>query len=130
MGKEYSEHMSQRLVTAIVLLVFIVVGLFGLRSLLSHSDHHSNCPLQGATTVLCESTTIEHIGIWQAMFVAVLIVLVVSVGVHLFFKRLDVPSSTERVRLRNTDFYNPRPTLLQELFSDGILNRKESYAFC
>ncbi len=121
--------MRQRLITVSVLFIFLAVSLFGLMSLLSHPGHHSNCPLQGAATVLCESSTIEHIGIWQGMFVAILLLLVFAVGSLLFSRRGEIAFTADGIYLRRTHIPIPRPTLLQELFSAGILNRKEPYAF-
>ncbi len=128
MGKEYSQNMERHVFAGAALFVFVSVTLFGLTSLLSHSDHHAHCPLQGAATVLCESTTIEHIGMWQGMFVAVFLLLFVA-GLHPFSRRVETVPTTKKVRLRRAYFSLPRPTLFQELFSSGILNRKEFYAF-
>jgi hypothetical protein len=121
--------MKRRIIAFSVLFIFLTVSIFGLTSLLSHAGHHTKCPLQGAPAVLCESTTIEHIGIWQAMFVATLFLLVFALGTILFSRCMYARVRAERIRVRSTHTRILRPTLLQELYSSGILNRKEPYAF-
>lgn len=119
--------MNYRALTWIVLLIFLIVALFGLTSLLSHSDHHAHCPLQGAATVMCESTTVEHIGIWQEMFVATLLLIAFAISIFGPGRQIAPFATTERALLRRMHVPLPRPTLFQELFSAGILNRKELY---
>jgi hypothetical protein len=113
-------------VASAILAMFLFVALFGLPMLLSHSEHHIGCPLQGAQTVMCESTIIEHFSIWQTMFASLLSLFVLVCAVLFSIWPLPVASEPVRIRLRRTP---ERPTLFQELFSSGILNRKEPYAF-
>lgn len=119
-----------RVLAAITFGVFLSVTLFGLLVLLSHADHHSGCPL-AAQAVLCESTIIEHFSIWQSMLASVVAALVLLLGFSLFVTvhgLVPLPAH-ERLRIRLVACVSRRPTLLQELFSQGILNRKEPYPF-
>ncbi len=113
------------IIASAVFGAFLFVALFGLPMLLSHPEHHVGCPLQGAQTVICESTIVEHFSMWQAMFASFLSLLVVCA---MFFTTWPLPVAHERARVRLRRI-PARPTLFQELFSRGILNRKEPYAF-
>lgn len=116
-----------RAVIAPVLLgVFFFVAVFGLPMLLSHSEHHVGCPLQGAQTVMCESTIFEHFSIWQTMF-ASFITLFVFVCVAFVFGFVPTPFVVHTRSKRLT--VPERPPLMQELYSRGILNRKEPSLF-
>jgi hypothetical protein len=122
--------MTRVLVSAVLLGVFVTVVVFGLPVLLSHPTHHAHCPLQGAQTVMCESTTLEHIGTWQGMFSALLVLVISVLGTLILFFRFDTRGiERERLRLRIKQVVTTRPTLFQELYSNGILNRKESLMF-
>ncbi len=106
--------------------VFLTVIVFGFPVLLSHPDHHAHCPLLGAQTVMCENTILEHVGIWKEMFSALLVLVVAVVGAVAFFFYFDLRRvESERLRLRIRHVAATRPTLFQELYSSGILNRRE-----
>lgn len=117
-----------RMAAAVLFGIFLFVTLFGLPALLSHSDHNVGCPLQAAGQVMCESTIIEHVTIWSSMFASMLASLAIIIGFVGVAVRIPLPAY-EHVRLRQRRRTPVRPTLLQELFSCGILNRKEPYAF-
>lgn len=114
--------MKASVIAPVLLGIFIFVAVFGLPMLLSNTEHHAGCPLQGAGAVMCESTILEHFSMWQAMFASFLSLFVFVCAVCLAF---GVPAPTlarvQHFRRRIPD----RPTLMQELFSRGILNRKE-----
>ena len=108
-----------------MLVIVLFVALFGLTLLLSHSDHHAGCPLMALGSEMCESTIIEHVSLWHGMLVSIIAVtlaLVACIAWYFAGPQLVV----ERVRYRRREWIN-RPTLLQELYSQGILNRKEFY---
>lgn len=119
-----------RFLTGIVVGAFVFVAVFGLLGLLSHTEHHVGCPLQGAQVVMCESTTIEHFSIWQALFASVLGFLVLVGAILFIVARVpDALRAHERLRVRVFALVSHRPLLFQELYSRGIHNRKEPYAF-
>lgn len=119
----YSEKMRQWL-AIILFFVFTFVTVFGLPLLLSHVGHHHNCPLvQGGQ--LCESTVVEHMSAWELLIAFVLGTLAaIFVAYLLVRERLLVTPYRLRFRQRIPE----RPTLFQELYSSGILNRKEMCA--
>jgi hypothetical protein len=80
--------------------------------------------------VICATTVLEHLKHWQTAFSTILAELLLVAALALFFARQwELAALPERIfagiRVRNRA--PDRPTLLQELFSRGILNRKESY---
>lgn len=118
----------KRVLTAMLFGVFVCVTLFGLPALLSHDDHHVGCPLLMAREVMCESTIFEHFSIWQAMLATIVVLVSVSIAV-LFATGQLADALHQRFRLRRHEFQPPRPSLMQELYSSGILNRREPYPF-
>lgn len=84
-----------------------------------------------AQTVMCENTLLEHVSMWQAMFVSILASLVLLCAAVIFFaiRADDLLLSHERLRIRVRSHVVFRPTLFQELYSRGILNCKEPYCF-
>ncbi len=120
--------MRATVIASVLLGVFVFVAVFGLPMLLSNTEHHVGCPLHGAGAVMCESTILEHFSIWQAMFASFLALFVFVCFGGAVVSTIPEPSLNRvRIRCRRAP---ARPTLLQELFSSGILNRKEPYPFC
>jgi hypothetical protein len=120
----------KELLAATLFGIFCFVSLFGLPALLSQPDHHVGCPLHAASAAICERSTIEHFSMWQSMFVSVVHALTLLSGIAVFvFALFDASFAEERVRIRLCARDRIRPTLMQELFSRGILNRKEPYVF-
>lgn len=116
--------MNQKL-AIIVFCAFAFVSLFGLPLLLAHAGHHHDCPLlQGAQ--LCQSTTLEHVSLWELLLATVLDALVVVFLVCVV--AFTVPLN-QKFRTRYRYKIIPRPTLFQELYSSGILNRKEPIGY-
>lgn len=114
-----------RLVVSIFLLVFLLVGLFGLQSMFVHSMHHANCPLMPEMS-LCNSSLLDHIDRWQSMFSVTLAPLLIGMFLlaayrqRFVFRTLALRPVHIRVHARESD--NPLP--FQLLFSQGILNSK------
>ncbi len=113
-----------------LVVAFVVVAVFGLYvPAMGHAGHSTSCPFSLGFAVLCAPMT--HMKHWQDALVATLVEALVFVGfvALLFFARHELfdPDvgrfAPLRVRSRTSD----RPLLFQELFSDGILNRKEPY---
>lgn len=112
---------------AVLFGIFVFVSLFGLPALLSHPDHHMGCPLQGAQTVMCENTIIEHVSMWQTMFASVVSLLIVCIAGLAVVGTTLMHALDERLRIRVPALVSHRPLVLQELYSNGIHNRKEPY---
>ncbi len=113
-----------------VLLLFLVASVFGAYVMFGPMHMSAGCPLIRGELVVCTSTIVEHINHWQLAFASVLFELLAFAGFALFAVGIWSPYtlraySHERIRLRSRA--PVRPTLFQELFSRGILNRKEPY---
>lgn len=117
-----------RMAALVLFGIFLFVTLFGLPMLLSHDGHHTGCPLGAVGEVMCESTIIEHFSIWSSMFASMFASFALLIGFVGISVRLHIPAY-EHIRLRQRKRTPARPTLFQELYSRGILNRKEPYAF-
>jgi hypothetical protein len=104
----------------------LAVTLFGLPTLLSRADHHVGCPLAIMRAAPCESTIIEHVSMWDSLFAAsiVSLALVFTFVAFVSIKSGAILLTHERLRLRSSALASERPTILQELYSQGIHNRK------
>lgn len=120
--------MDARALTAkAILSVFVLAALFGVYGMLdpSHSEH-GGCPTSPAQHMLC-ATPLEHLGHWQAVFtglVAQILILLAAVIIIALNGAL-VADTLGCVEWRQYRHIPRRPTTLQELFSQGILHRKE-----
>jgi hypothetical protein len=115
------------LIAKLILTAFLFAALFGIYGMISFSQSgHGSCPFSPDQHPLCV-TPLEHLDHWQAVFTAVFVETIVLFAlVALFFTHTALTADT----LRSTPWsYREkvplRPTLLQELFSQGILHRKE-----
>ncbi|RJQ33761.1 hypothetical protein C4568_03870 [Candidatus Parcubacteria bacterium] len=125
-------HAIMRRIAAIALIVlFILFAVFGLY-MPTAAHHHAMCPFAAGIVLLC-STPLAHLSHWKAVFVmvltevlllAALIILVFSSGI------VHLPLDDKYKRYRLLRRIPVRPTLWQELFSQGILNRKEPSMAC
>jgi len=115
-----------KLCTSIILVAFIVAAVFGLYLTIVSPMGHAGCPFSvGASACVAP---LEHLTHWQSSFTAIATELVV-----LFALALVVVASLgllgTDIRLyrlfKQRERIPRRPTLLQELFSRGILHRKE-----
>jgi len=76
---------------------------------------------------LCATGILEHVSHWQNAFATIFFEILTLVAFALFVMQRWVPAvpsehSFSRIRMRAP--VPDRPTLLQELYSQGILNRK------
>lgn len=123
------------------LATFLFFGLFGM----SHSTMNmgpdgsmtmSDCPLMSGQAVVCNMNPLEHIAAWQSMFTGMLqqsssdllALLLTALGLALVWTKILWPRLDQEPRLAfavvaGRQNYLP-PPLLQELFSNGILNPK------
>lgn len=115
-----------------VLLFFLVASVFGAYVMFGPMHMSAGCPLMRGELAVCASTIVEHLNHWQLAFATVLFELLTFAAVTLLAFGVWSPYTLlapnhERTRLRSRA--PARPTLLQELFSRGILNRKEPSDF-
>lgn len=111
-----------------LVLAFVSVTLFGLPLSLPVLTHHSHhCPPMGTEMARC-ATVLDHIDHWQEAFAGVVtaFLLLAAVAYVLQVLRLRPVTFITQVRRHcNRSFHDPgRPTLFQELFSQGLLNPK------
>lgn len=115
-----------KLITATVITTFVLLAVFGV-FLPAHIGHTMGCPLTMGETALCP-TSLSHIGHWKSAFTAILgellLLIAIAIALSTWFQiriarnpRHDHYALQARVPVR--------PTLFQELFARGILNRKE-----
>jgi hypothetical protein len=114
----------------VVLSTFILMTVFGLY-LPHHMGHEMGCPFAPGETAMC-AAPFAHIQHWQSSFTSILVELLALVAiVFVLFTRPDPQRDKDpqyqRFRLRQR--IPMRPPLFQELYSQGILNRKEPPLF-
>ena len=109
-----------------IIMLLIVVSIFGLYIPFSGlMGHDMGCPFSFGSTSLC-GAPLAHLSHWQFAFFAIILELLV-VGVIAIVFTIFYPDAAgaSRVKLRSSHILaSPRPTLFQELFSRGILNRR------
>jgi len=118
--------MNLRTLASIVLVAFVVLAGFGLyMPTMSHEGHEMGCPFAPGGTAIC-AAPLAHLEHWQSAFATILAeVLVLAAALIFLGSPFPVPKidpQYERYRLRARILV--RPSLLQELFSGGILNPK------
>jgi hypothetical protein len=115
------------------LFTYLAICAFGLSALLglylsveNHHSHEAHCPFFAVEMSLC-ATPLDHLTHWQTAFAATLsffivyiVILVVGVFASLLLPLLKRARLRESPQPRAPD----RPTLFQQLFSQGILNAK------
>ncbi len=119
--------MNKPFLASVLLIAFILMAGFGLfMPIMSHGGHEMDCPFAPGGTALC-AAPLAHIKHWQDAFVTILVETLLLVGIALafikslnFFPTLDPQYERYRMRAR----IPIRPPLFQELYSQGILNRK------
>ncbi len=128
MRKAYTAGMDFRsFIAKLVLTAFILAALFGIYGMVSFSHaEHSGCPVSSTQHSLCISP-LKHLGHWQAVFTAVFAELVTlfTFIVAFFIGTAAIPTLKQATLWRYRERVPLRPTVLQELFSQGILHRKE-----
>jgi len=109
-----------------LVLGFIAIAIFGLYVPFAIMGHDAGCPLASGGTALCGEPLL-HISHWQAVFAATLVELTI---IFAFVVAVFVFRDPAHERERDSALYflrshtSLRPTLFQELFSRGILNRR------
>lgn len=109
-----------------LVLGFISMAVFGFFVPFAVMGHDAGCPLASANSALCGEPLL-HISHWQAVFVTILAELIIfSVFILAVFVLRDLapPKTSGRERFFARVHVPSRPTLLEELFARGILNRR------
>ncbi len=129
--------MIRRLSILVFTLIFLGAmfgGLFHVTMGMDMTGNMSGCPFMTHEEVVCSMSVLDHIGLWQSAFSAVVpsltlllsalvaAVLVLSVAPNLLLKQKFREPPLPRELLHRTYLYSYRP--LQELFSSGILHPK------
>lgn len=103
---------------------FFVMVVLGPLTILSMSDgHETGCPFMQGQMSICAMSVFDHIAHWQSTFTTILVdsflyvAVVAAFGFAWLFPRRKEWSPPPPV-------YTVRPTLLQELFAQGLLNSK------
>jgi hypothetical protein len=130
-----------KVVLVLGLMAFLSLGIFGMsHSTMSMEPDGSmtmtNCPLMTGQAVVCNMNPLEHIAAWQNMFTTtlqqngsdVLTLLLVALALTLIWARSLWPRLKQDLQPRFSIIWHRKeilpPSLLQELFSNGILNPK------
>lgn len=124
-----------KVIAGIVLTFFLgamFVSLFHMSMGMDISGAMSDCPFMSHEEVLCPMNLAEHIDAWKTAFVAIeptlvlflafVVLFVVSVAPFLFAPKRETMPILYRQFLQKRYTYSYRP--LQELFSNGILHPK------
>ena len=120
--------MELRAYTPFLLAIVVIVAVLGMPLLLlAPVEHRMGCPFTDGSTAMCTMVALEHLTRWQATFAMILVELLMIAAFALFaIQRFELMApfkpSFARIRLRARA--PTRPTLLQEIFSSGILNPK------
>lgn len=115
--------MNTRTFTSILLSTFVLFAVFGLYLPTTTHMGHEGCPFAQTTATTC-ITFFSHLEHWQLSFVVVLLEFFVFALVFTWFDSI-VRQDIQFVRYRLRKRTPTRPTFFQELFAQGILNRKE-----
>jgi hypothetical protein len=112
-----------------VLAAFIFAAVFGLYAMAAMPTHAhgSNCPFSTPMPQVCGAVLV-HIEHWERTVLALLVevlLLIAFAGTVLFTWYLAQNDLRGYVYVRLRERVPIRPALLQELFSQGILHRKE-----
>ncbi len=114
--------------TPLLLVVIVVIALLGMPLMLASSAHHEmDCTFMSGHMALCAMNVLQHIQHWQAAFAAILVeLLLVAALAGIAMRQWEAVTLPERdfARIRIQNRVPARPTLLQELFSRGILHSK------
>lgn len=125
--------MSLQAYTPIFLVIIVIVVVLGMPFMLANPMHHEmGCPFMSGQTAMCTASVLEHMRHWQTAFATILAeLLLIATFALVAMYQWPIAGLPERsfARMRTRIRIPERPTLLQELFSNGILNRKEHYRF-
>ena len=121
--------MTRTTISYLILAAFILSVAFGLYLNFSHAAHSEGCMYSVGEVALC-SAPLAYIQKWQELVTSIPVALLIIVASAAVLLRGLTRDDHDPGRLRYAAYRNayrlPLVTLLlQELYSDGILNRKE-----
>ena len=119
--------MNKCLASVIVLSLIALAGVGLLVPLSDHEGHAMQCPFAMGEMVVC-AAPIAHLKHWQDALIAIFVECLVLIGAALAIlglRALIARPDPHHQRLKHRALRPIRPPLLQELYSQGILNRKE-----
>ncbi len=108
-----------------VVFLFIIAAVFGVYLMPLHAD--AGCTLQLGSVALCAAPLIEHVGDWSSAFAGTLSLIISFAALALFvIGRIvgHIAPARTRIPSRYQACVSERPLLFQELYSQGILNRR------
>lgn len=104
---------------------FLVIGSVGIMAMSGHS-HEPGCPFMPGEQAICQMDVFDHLSAWQSTFTTILpsvITLILLAGVaFVAWKYYSPPNLFVRPTLPKRRFQPVRVSVVQELFSSGILN--------
>src|SRR3989344_4117228 len=118
--------MNIRALAVPVLLAFCLFAVFGLFLPMGSMGMSAHCPYATGGTALC-GLQLLHLEHWLSAFAVVLVeIVLLSAFLLAVIRLLDVGLREKQFeRYRPKSRIPTRPSLMQELYSRGILNRKE-----
>lgn len=122
--------MDARVYVLPIMALFIVAALFSAFIFMSPMHAEMGCPFTGSQPVICATNMLTHLNHWQLAFASILVELLLIVALALAYIqqwRLSFSPDPSFQRIHKRRHEPDRPTRIQELFSRGILNRKEPY---
>lgn len=123
--------MSLRAYVPFLLVIIVIVAVLGMPLFLASPMHHEmGCPFMSGQAAICATNILGHIQHWQTAFATILaeiFAIAALAFIALYQWRMIVLPERSFARIRIRSRTPARPTLLQELFSGGILNRKEPH---
>jgi len=123
--------MNMRTRASLLLGAVVIMAVLGMPLVLAGPMHHEmGCPFSMGQEALCTTSILEHLQHWQVAFASVLaeILLIAAFAlVAVWHWKLTALPERSFARMRTRSRAPDRQTLFQELFSRGILNRKEPY---
>lgn len=119
--------MNIRAYISLLLIIVVVAAVLGMPLMFASPMHHEmGCPFMPGQAAMCATTLLEHLRHWQSAFAMILteLLLITAFACVALWQRYRAPPSRgfEKIRMRSRA--PDKPTLLQELFSSGILNPK------
>jgi hypothetical protein len=112
-------------IAALSIAAFLVIGSVGIMAMSGH-HHEPGCPFMPGEQAICQMDAFDHISAWQSTFTTILptvVSLVLLIGVvFVFWKYYSPPDLFVRHTLKREKQNPIRVSIVQELFSSGILN--------
>jgi hypothetical protein len=104
---------------------FLVIGSVGIMAMSGH-HHEPGCPFMPGEQAICQMDVFDHISAWQSTFTTVVpelvVYLLLAAAVFVAWRYYSPPDLFVRVPLARRKFEPARVSVVQELFSSGILN--------